>query len=103
MTTPEQVIMATRLMKNTPHWREIMNVLDSTTVLCGGLVLQTILGETWDSDIDIFTTNRNLTQFDFGTWSSVQKGSTYEIVPGVIKAYTSVDKKNRYNSNYEFR
>ena len=99
MSIPEQVIMTARLMKITPHWKEIMNVLGPDTFLCGGLVLQTILGETWDSDIDIFTTNRDLTQFDFGTWTSVEKESAYTIIPGVIKVYSGCVTSNDQNSD----
>ena len=93
MFNPEQIMMISKLKKITPYWEKIMKSLGPETVLCGGIVLQTILGETWDSDIDIFTTNKDLTSFEFGTWQSVQKESSYMIVPGVIKVYTNVNDK----------
>ncbi len=52
------VIMASRLKKMGVNYAHIKPIFDiPTTVLSGGLIVQTMLGEYWHTDIDIFTTN----------------------------------------------
>ena len=86
--TTDYVIMASKLQKITPKWQQIIGVLTPTTFLAGGLVLQTILGEDWPTDIDIFTTDPNFTEIHDVTWESLSHSRGYEVVPGVLNLNT---------------
>ena len=83
--TPDRIIMMAKLRKITNLWGPITSVLNSNTVLCGGLVLQTILGENWNTDIDIFTTE-HLTSID-GLQFNRCCDDSYTIIPGVKDLY----------------
>lgn len=58
--TPSYLSIVHKLKKKTIYWKEILELLNENTVLSGGFVLQTILGENWALDIDIFTTDSKL-------------------------------------------
>ena len=61
---PPPTQMVTRLSELTDDSGTIMDLLGWDTFLSGGLVLQTMLGERWDTDIDIYTTNDDLSRFE---------------------------------------
>ena len=65
---------------------EIMSILSThpQTVLCGELVLQPLVGMTWSTTIDIFTTNTSIKSLSFGEWTRVYR----EQSPGVINVYS---------------
>jgi hypothetical protein len=63
----------------------IMSILNSNTVLCGGLILQTILLEEWPTDIDIFTTDHTLTSI--GSVQFDEMKNEYMVIPGIRKVY----------------
>ena len=87
--TSDRIIMISKLKKilTNDGVELIMSVLDHNKVLCGGLVLQTILGEEWKTDIDIFTTDRVLTSIGPIPFKEMKKESEYLVVPGVFKVY----------------
>jgi len=60
---PPAARMRERLIELTEHADTIMDLLGWDTFLSGGLVLQTMLGERWPTDIDIYTTNGDLSRF----------------------------------------
>lgn len=56
--TSNHLQIAMRLRKMGLRYRNIKGIFKiGTTVLAGGFVLQTILGEHWQTDLDIFTTH----------------------------------------------
>jgi len=85
--TGDKVLISAKLRKLTDKWQDIINVLDHSTILIGGLVLQSVLGDKWDTDIDIFTTNYNFNRFDFGMWKETTLVSKYTMIPGVIRTF----------------
>jgi len=86
----DMILMISKLKKITAYWQEIIKILNDDTILCGGLVLQTLISEEWDTDIDIFTTNVNLKELCFGTWKQLPKKNDYIIIPGVIRVYNGI-------------
>ena len=65
---------------------EIMAIVASypQTVLCGELVLQPLVGMTWSTTVDIFTTNTSIKSLPFGEWTRLCNEQT----PGVIDVYS---------------
>lgn len=60
---PDASVMSTRLSEVTDQAEEILALLGWDTWLSGGLVLQTMLREKWPTDVDIYTTNPDVTRF----------------------------------------
>lgn len=76
--------------RRSTYCEEIMDLLSpyhQQTVLCGGLVLQLLVGKTWPTDIDIFTSNTSIKSLPFGEWTQARKSSQYIQIPGVIDIY----------------
>jgi len=65
----------------------VLNFLDQNTRIVGGLVLQTILDEEWDTDIDIYTV-LDFDELDLpGDWQEYPNTIGYISIPGVKKVY----------------
>lgn len=94
----DQILIYNKLRQITPYWQNIVDILNGETFLCGGLLLQTVLCEQWDTDIDIFTTNRDLKSLSFGIWNGEPRGKTYEAIPGVIDVYTGIVPNGKYTN-----
>ena len=85
--TSDYIIMARNLQSVTKHYQAILDVLNENTVLSGSIVLKTILGESWGSgDIDIFTTDKNLTKLSIGKWSE-NNTERYPFLKGIYQIY----------------
>lgn len=72
----------------------VLGLLGWDTFLSGGLVLQTMLGERWTTDIDIYTTNDNFARFEcLGPFTEAEANKDefgYSGLCGVKKVLTSV-------------
>jgi len=76
--------MTKKLQQLTPHYQCVLDILsESTTVLSGGLVLQTLLQTSWPTDIDILTTDTTLSKLPIGTWTKFER-TDYNAIPGMI-------------------
>lgn len=51
------IVIRSRMNRMGVNYDIFKDILDENTVLSGGLIVQTMLGEFWQSDIDIFTTD----------------------------------------------
>lgn len=78
-----------RLKELTNYHSEILSLLNKSTVLCGGLVLQVMTNKRWDTDIDIYTTDTNMTKLPFGDWTGTRSDKQgYMVIPGILGVYT---------------
>jgi len=87
MKSVDYVVVHNKLKTVTKLYKDVINLIDEKSVLCGGLVLQTIIGEKWDTDIDIFTTETDLSKFkSTGVWDkSLNAG--YDCISGVTNVF----------------
>lgn len=76
-----------RLKEITPHYQLILDVLSPNTILSGGFLLQTMIGQKWKTDVDFFTTDYNLKSIG-EDWEPISYPLGYDVVPGVIKVYS---------------
>lgn len=85
--------MKERLREITSDADAIISMLDEDTIIAGGLALQCILGEKWEtSDIDIFTrldTSKAQLKFKQFKWKPMPKKIGYVDIPGVVQIWTT--------------
>ncbi|HMP31324.1 MAG TPA: hypothetical protein PKD85_17090 [Saprospiraceae bacterium] len=80
-----------RLSELTPEYQVILDALSQTTILTGGLLLQSMTGLRWDdTDIDILTTDYNLKSFGQKKWTGKLQSLQYTVLPGVINIYSGL-------------
>lgn len=75
-----------KLRRLTPHYQGILDVLSpGTTEITGSLIVQALLNETWESDIDIVTTDKTFCSLPFGKWlTCVGYTERYKDIPGLF-------------------
>jgi hypothetical protein len=85
------IIMQSRLNRMGVCYDDFADILDEdSTVFAGGLVAQTMLGEFWHSDIDIFTTDAGVVM------SHLSKRITFKLISGEYNRYANKVWRGEY-------
>lgn len=100
MTTLSQIVISNKLRSITEYHRELMQCLSPNTILCGGLVLQALTCQDWDSDIDIFTTDASFVTIPLHPSKQYQcmlrkvtgRAPGYQELPGITDIYRGTIK-----------